>query len=339
MKIVMRNPASLKPYEKNAKIHPPEQIKRIANSIMEFGWRQPIVITANSDIVAGEGRHQAALFLCLESVPCTPADDLTDEQIKAYRLADNKVSESYYDTEILQDELLSLDFDMSDFGFEFDEIFDTENYDRPAAGYKETKNLDNFFRTDFEPGENHWGIPETKPFTEDLSGIEWILFGEKAKITNPQNTGIHFYIDDYKFKSVWTTPDKWLKLFQQCRAVVSPDFSNYTDMPYAQQIWHHYMRQWCARYWQDRGVNVVSSLSWAQGQIEDWTFAGIPQGTTVATSFVCDAIDKSAGIEELLQVIKGANPCKIYIKANTTDEKLLREYLDFEIIQPYNWGG
>ena len=210
--------------------------------------------------------------------------------------------------------------------------------EKPAAGYKQTKNLDNFFRQDFPPGSNVWGIPDTYPMTTDLTGIEWVSFGEKARITDAENIGIHFYIDDYKFNSIWTSPDKWLDLLKNSKAVISPDFSNYTDMTAAQQLWNHYRRQWCARYWQDRGVNIVSSLSWACGQLFDWSFMGIPEGTTVATSFVGDGIDKQRGVNELLEVINRVKPCKIYIKANKMDAELLRERLDFELIQPYNWG-
>jgi hypothetical protein len=330
----MRNTAELIPYGKNAKKHSDKQVESIINSIRKFGFRIPLLITANNVIVAGHGRLKAAKKLNIEELPCILADDMTEEQIKAYRLVDNETNKGGYDKGLLKSEIMSLDFEMGDFGFNLDHIFKP----KPQAGYKQTKNLDNLFRTDFEPGVNEWGIPDTEPFTGDLTGIEWVSFGEKAKISDPSNIGIHFYIDDYKFESVWTQPDKWIDLFKQCRAVVSPDFSNYTDMPKAQQLWNHYRRQWCARFWQDRGVNVISSLSWGIGQMQEWNFAGIPQGTTVATSFVGDEIDRESGIAELKQVLSIVNPCKLYIKTNLKDEKILKDHLDFEVINPYNWG-
>jgi len=120
LKIVYMSPGSLKPYPANAKKHPPEQVKHIANSIREFGFRQPLVIDADNVIVIGHGRLLAAKELGLESVPVVRADDLTQEQIRALRLADNKTNESEYDFTALEEELaeLALDFDMSDFGFD-----------------------------------------------------------------------------------------------------------------------------------------------------------------------------------------------------------------------------
>lgn len=112
--------SELKPYERNAKNHPDEQIEHIANSIREFGFRQPIVIDRDNVVVIGHGRLLAAKKLGYDEVPCTMADDLTDQQIKALRLVDNKTNESGWDFTQLEAELsdLELDFDMSDFGFE-----------------------------------------------------------------------------------------------------------------------------------------------------------------------------------------------------------------------------
>lgn len=114
------NPNSLKPYEKNAKQHPPEQVEHIANSISEFGFKQPLVIDANNVVVIGHGRLMAAKKLGLKEVPCIRADDLSEAQIKALRMADNKTNESEWDFTELERELddLAVDFDMSDFGFD-----------------------------------------------------------------------------------------------------------------------------------------------------------------------------------------------------------------------------
>lgn len=110
---------SLKPYEKNAKKHPAEQVEHIANSIREFGFRQPLVIDKENVLVIGHGRLLAAKKLGLDAVPCVRADDLTEEQIKALRLADNKTNESEWDFDLLGSELDDIfDIDMEQFGFD-----------------------------------------------------------------------------------------------------------------------------------------------------------------------------------------------------------------------------
>lgn len=118
MEIIMRRVAELTPYEKNPRKND-NAVKYVAESIEQFGFKVPLVITSNGVIVAGHTRLKAAKKLGLETVPCIVADDLNEEQIKAFRLADNKVSEkAEWDFELLDEELRDLfDFDMASLGF------------------------------------------------------------------------------------------------------------------------------------------------------------------------------------------------------------------------------
>lgn len=119
MDIKMMKLSDIKPYEKNPRKND-EAVKYVAESIKQFGFKQPIVIDKDNIIVAGHTRYKASKNLNLKEVPCIVADDLTDEQIKAYRLADNKVAEkAEWDFELLGEELEDLfDFDMAALGFE-----------------------------------------------------------------------------------------------------------------------------------------------------------------------------------------------------------------------------
>lgn len=119
MDIVQMKVADVIPYEKNPRKND-EAVKYVMESIKEFGFKVPIVIDKDNIIVAGHTRLKAAKKLKLEEVPCIIADDLTDEQIQAFRLADNKVAEkAEWDFDLLAGELDELvDFDMSVFGFE-----------------------------------------------------------------------------------------------------------------------------------------------------------------------------------------------------------------------------
>lgn len=115
-------PSLLIPYEKNAKVHTNQQIEQIANSIREFGFRQPLVIDAHNVVVIGHARLLAAKSLNLSQLPCIRADDLTPEQINALRLADNKLNESEWSIETLQLELFELKdvMPMESFGFDIE---------------------------------------------------------------------------------------------------------------------------------------------------------------------------------------------------------------------------
>lgn len=113
------------PYENNAKKHPQEQIEKLAKGIKEFGWDQPIVVDGAGVIIKGHGRRLAALHLGLKKVPVIVRADLSAEQVKAARLADNRVSSQDYDNDLIQRELSELnlaDFDLSVTGFDEREL-------------------------------------------------------------------------------------------------------------------------------------------------------------------------------------------------------------------------
>ena len=140
MEIVNKKIEKLKPYENNPRLND-EAVEYVAKSIKEFGFKVPIIIDNNNIIIAGHTRYKASQKLGLKEVPCIVADDLSDEQVKAFRLADNKVSEkAEWDIELLAEELSDIiDIDMTQFDFvegdidwdNVDEI-NEENYDKPS---------------------------------------------------------------------------------------------------------------------------------------------------------------------------------------------------------------
>lgn len=128
MQIVYKKVNELVPYENNPRIND-GAVEYVKNSIKEFGFKVPIVIDKNNIIIAGHTRLKASLELGLKEVPCIIADDLTEEQVKAFRLADNKVSEkSQWDFSKLDEELDGiLDIDMSLFDFDLYNKIDWDN--------------------------------------------------------------------------------------------------------------------------------------------------------------------------------------------------------------------
>ena len=138
--IVYKKVDELVPYENNPRNND-GAVDAVANSIKEFGFKVPVVIDAENNVVAGHTRIKACKKLGIEEVPCIVADDLVEEQVKAFRLADNKVGElATWDLDKLNielDELKGIGIDMSSYGF-----LETEDV-----------NLDDFFTEPEEPNE------------------------------------------------------------------------------------------------------------------------------------------------------------------------------------------
>lgn len=118
MQIIQKKLADIVPYANNTKKHDETQIKNVAESIKKYGWVQPIVIDNDGTIVIGHCRALAAERLGIEEVPCVVVSDLTEEEINALRIVDNKTNESPWDFDLLSAELPEID--LSDFEFEFD---------------------------------------------------------------------------------------------------------------------------------------------------------------------------------------------------------------------------
>lgn len=112
--------SEIRPYENNPRFND-DAVEAVANSIQEFGFKQPIVVDSDGVIIVGHTRYKAAQELGLETVPVLVADDLTEDQVKAYRLADNKVGElATWDLGALDIELEEIELDMEAFGFDLD---------------------------------------------------------------------------------------------------------------------------------------------------------------------------------------------------------------------------
>lgn len=167
----------IKPYLRNAKKHPEEQVKRIAASIEEFGFAQPLVVDKDNVLVIGHGRLEASKSLGYGKVPVVRMDQLSDEQIKALRLADNKTAESDWDLPLMQDELKNiLDINMEDFGFNLsfmdedeEETKEEEDTRDPSCQHNVFENQD---RMQFAC-KGFYGIPEMKP--TQTTGAQMLL--------------------------------------------------------------------------------------------------------------------------------------------------------------------
>lgn len=319
MNIVEKRLPELKPYQNNPRKNN-AAIKPVMKSIQEFGFKIPIVCDSDGTIVCGHTRYAAAKRLKLKAVPCVIADDLNEEQIKAFRLVDNKTAEfAEWDFDLLNNELNDItDIDMTDFGFEdpdlnFDE-FTEEIESKPKVESNDSRDpsmqhncFENQDLMQF-PCVGFYGIPEMQP--TQTTGDKMLRFMDWKEIDDPENYIAHFYYDDYKFIAAWREPDKYIEKLRKFKAVVSPDFSLYTDFPRALQILSCYRRQWCGAYWQHLGIDVIPDVVWGDKESFNFCFEGIPKHSTVAVSTVGVKNDKDwnnkignmfkAGYDEML---------------------------------------
>lgn len=165
-------------------------------------------------------------------------------------------------------------------------------------------------------GVGEFDIPEIKPVDVDLDGAELIGFNQALTTTKPENKIVHFYVDDYQFERVWSSPERYLELLSRFRAVLSPDFSMYTDFPKAVSLFNHYRKQWCGAFWQDNGVTVIPTACWVEESSYPWCFDGMPKKALVSVSTIGASKNPEARkvfIAGWKQMIKELEPAKILL--------------------------
>lgn len=309
--------SDIKPYKNNPRNNE-SAVQQVANSIKEFGFKVPVVIDSDDVIVCGHTRHKAAALLGLESVPCVVADDLTPEQVKAFRLADNKVSElATWDDDLLNFEIDGIaDLDMTDFGFESlkDTFLDGDKPDDEQEDpQKENARLrtNTAYNLDLVDLGSVMGKYEMPIVYDDHTIPTELISFNYAKSTEANNAlGVHFFIDDYQFERVWNNPENYINVLRKFSCVFSPDFSLYLDMPMAMKIWNVYRSRLVGNYFQSEGLRVIPTISWAEPETFEFCFDGIPIGSTVAISTIGVKQDKEAtqiwiaGMDAMIEKIK-----------------------------------
>ena len=322
----------LKPYENNARTHSDKQVEKIARSIEEFGFINPVLIDSNYGIIAGHGRVEGAKALGMEEVPCLFIEDLTEEQKRAYIIADNKLAlDAGWDYDLLKlelEELNDLDFDISLTGFDMDIIFDDDE------GYygDERERTNKEYNLDIVDHENlsndFWQMPTINNdgyIPTDLIGFNY------AKTSENKNCGIHFYIDDYQFERLWNAPEKYLGVLREYECILTPDFSLYMDMPMPMKIWNVYRSRQIGAYYQARGIKVIPTISWAEAETFEFCFLGIPKGSIVSVSTIGVKQDSEAleiWEEGMKAMIEQIEPSTILVYGG----ELEFDYGDIEVI-------
>lgn len=311
MTIIEKRITDLIPYEKNPRKND-AAVECVANSIRDFGFKVPIVIDGKDVVIAGHTRLKAAKSLGLDKIHCVVADDLTDEQVKAFRLADNKVSElSAWDITLLEEELEEIEgfegIDMTLYGFPDMEI--EEEDAETDEGNERERTVNAYNLNEFDPNRSagFYQMPVIKTcdyVPEELIGFNYMLS------TKRRDAGIHFFIDDYQFERIWNSPMEYIPKLAEFDCCLTPDFSLYMDMPIAMKVWNVYRSRLIGQICQDCGMNVIPTLSWAEPETFAFCFDGIEPGGTVAVSTVGVMKDKHAqaiwraGMDETIKRIR-----------------------------------
>ena len=137
------------------------------------------------------------------------------------------------------------------------------------------------------PSSNGYGIPDL--LHTPLSQIPaWLVpYRQRIRINEPLDDGaVHFFLDDYRFETVWNRPVKALEALAPYQTVLTPDFSLYRDWPLMLQLWNTYRNRWCGRFWQEQGFSVIPTISWSTAVSYDFCFLGVPRRSVVAVSTV-----------------------------------------------------
>lgn len=331
---------NVKPYYRNARHNDGEATEKLAESIKEFGFQQPILVDDNNIIITGHTRLKAALSLGIDKIPIARAVGLSDEQIKAYRLADNRVAEySTWDKELLDIELAEFEtIDMSKFGFELSISgldFGTADQEQdqveeePEDFHRETTiNQYNLFNYDPDRTEGKYDMPVLDGVDHvpaDLQGFNYVL-------NKPDTSkGVHFFLDDYQFERIWQRPEFYIEKLIDFDCALTPDFSLYLDMPMAMQVWNIYRSRLIGQIMQDYGITVIPTVSWSTKDSFDFCFDGLPQNATLAVSTIGVKQDKEQfeiWIDGMNEMIKRLSPTKIIVYGGKVDY----DYKDIEVV-------
>ena len=305
------------PYEKNTKKHDDVQINNVAESIKQYGFVQPIVIDKNNVVVIGHCRLLAAKKLKMADVPCVCVDDLTEEQVKALRIVDNKSNESPWDFDFLADELA--DLDLSDFSFDFgidtDAEEETEIVEDEAPEVDELDEQERIFKERMASGELSDDDEEYQAFLEKF---------EAKKTTD----------DCYTPDNIYNAVKKWCveKYGLQGKKFIRPFYPNgdYQKEDYSGDCVvldnppFSIISEICEWY-TERGIKffmfapTLTLLGIARGTMKYVACgAGVTyeNGANVSTSFVTNLGDKkiiaSAELREIVEEVNKENLRKLH---------------------------
>ena len=266
--------------------------------------------------------------------------DLTEDQVRAYRLADNKTNESDWDHKALDLELPEIEIDMSEFDFDLSVTFE-ERHERDKENTRgRVLDIVNLGGGQFR-GAGLYDIPVLSPVFELPPIKEWIGFNYVLTDDEPEGKAVHFFIDDYQFERLWNAPEKYVDRLRRYVCVASPDFSPYGDMPHALQIYNHYRKHWVAAWLQVHGVTVIPTIRCSTDKRSlEWYLDGEPRGGVVVMSSMWTKDNGTADVsrEEYTRMKKTLEPKKIFIYGGESENMGIEAGDNVEYIKNFTQG-
>lgn len=173
---------------------------------------------------------------------------------------------------------------------------------------KEVRQDQKLLRSQFQ-SNNYFGIPTVKKCELNNINLKFISFDQiNTKSRAKEDKSIHFFNDDNKLNKVYYSPEKYFMKLAKFEAVLTPDFSLYTDMPLIIQMYSVFKNRWCGAYWQDKGLRaVIPTITWGNEESYEFCFLGVEEGSIVAISTLNVYKEKELfmkGYNKMMEVIK-----------------------------------
>lgn len=310
------------PYERNPR-HIERAVPVVAESIREFGFRGTIVLDREHEggtpehpvIVNGHTRVAALKSLGYDEIPdewVRYTDGLSEEEVKALRLADNRTGEvATWNQTLLRHEVRGMrSVDMGKLGFDFKSK--ARPYGAEAARTVDLYNLGLVSAADC----NDDGMPTIPAVDVRPKRLMGFNYARSADGRSKRGTGCHFFLDDYQFERCWAKPRAQVEFIRGFSCVLSPDFSLYLDMPLPMQRWNVYRSRALGLVWCREGLTVVPTLSWAGPDSYEFCFSGLEPHGTYAVSTVGVKGDESAlkvWVDGMAEAMRRLEPSRILL--------------------------
>jgi hypothetical protein len=337
------------PWERNPRQIKRNQAKRLIDSFNSFGQVEMIAIGPNNEVYNGHQRLQVLMqtygpdYEVSVRVASRPLDEKEREKLVVY-LHRGAVGEWDFDllaNEFDLEDLLEWGFEEKDFGIVRESEF---------AGNNEQDSLGIFsLKTDVVfPSNLTFNIP---PLREDLlleipddvqvwpgddladkaapSDNRIVLLGYTMRKMSSDQAILAFYVDDYRFESLWSEPDRYVMKFLNAgiRKAISPNFSLWTDDPQAMRIWNTYRSRWLGRYMQEAGMRILPDVNWALESDFGYCFAGIPSGCDVSVQMntirAKNKEEVSNFIAGITEFVKQCRPSRILFYGGVHKRKMI----------------